>query len=164
MTSGSPAVLKASRYAVISADGHAGADLWQLLKTVARQTKGRDDGRLWIADSKAVYSPTRGIKQLERGVLAALLAPETLEHHTNGDRLTLAGWIDRVAAPAHVHLREECWYVGDDLRDIQAGRAAGMATIAAAWGYCGHAEPATWEADVLAHTPLDVLKLIQRVA
>ena len=23
-----------------------------------------------------------------------------------------------------------CWYVGDDLRDIQAGQAAGMATIA----------------------------------
>lgn len=57
---------------------------------------------------------------------------------------------------------EACWYVGDDLRDIQAGRAAGMTTIAAAWGYCGHAEPATWEADALAHTPLDVLELIQR--
>jgi phosphoglycolate phosphatase len=56
---------------------------------------------------------------------------------------------------------EECWYVGDDLRDIQAGRAAGMATIAAAWGYCGHAEPATWEADALAETPLGVLELIQ---
>jgi N-acetyl-D-muramate 6-phosphate phosphatase len=54
----------------------------------------------------------------------------------------------------------ECWYVGDDLRDIQAGRAAGMATVAAAWGYCGHAEPTTWEADALALTPLDVLKLI----
>lgn len=30
-----------------------------------------------------------------------------------------------------------CVYVGDDLRDIQAGRAAGMATLAAAWGYLG---------------------------
>jgi N-acetyl-D-muramate 6-phosphate phosphatase len=59
---------------------------------------------------------------------------------------------------------EECWYVGDDLRDIEAGRAAGMTTIAAAWGYCGHAEPATWEADALTHTPLDVLDLIQRAA
>jgi len=57
---------------------------------------------------------------------------------------------------------EECWYVGDDLRDIQAGRAAGMKTIAAAWGYCGHAEPVTWEADALAETPLDVLDLIRK--
>lgn len=55
---------------------------------------------------------------------------------------------------------EECWYVGDDLRDIQAGRAAGMITIAAAWGYCGHAEPATWEADAIALMPLDVLGLL----
>ncbi|HEY0845964.1 MAG TPA: HAD-IA family hydrolase [Noviherbaspirillum sp.] len=56
----------------------------------------------------------------------------------------------------------ECWYVGDDLRDIQAGHAAGMTTIAAAWGYCGHAEPVTWEADAMAATPLDVLELIKQ--
>ncbi|OWW19196.1 HAD family hydrolase [Noviherbaspirillum denitrificans] len=59
---------------------------------------------------------------------------------------------------------EECWYVGDDLRDIQAGRAAGMITVAAAWGYCGHAEPTTWEADVMAATPLDVLASIRTAA
>lgn len=58
----------------------------------------------------------------------------------------------------------ECWYVGDDLRDIQAGRAAGMVTIAAAWGYCGHAEPAAWDADAMALTPLDVLKLLPAAA
>ena len=58
----------------------------------------------------------------------------------------------------------DCWYVGDDLRDIVAGRAAGMTTIAAAWGYCGNAEPTTWEADALAATPLDVLDLIRNVS
>lgn len=57
----------------------------------------------------------------------------------------------------------ECWYVGDDLRDIQAGCAAGMATVAAAWGYCGHAEPTTWEADAMALMPLDLLKLLPDV-
>lgn len=55
---------------------------------------------------------------------------------------------------------QECWYVGDDLRDIQAGRAAGMPTIAAAWGYCGHAEPVTWEADALADEPSAILGLL----
>lgn len=54
-----------------------------------------------------------------------------------------------------------CWYVGDDLRDIQAGRAAGMVTIAAGWGYCGNIEPASWGADVLAATPLDLLDLVR---
>ena len=58
----------------------------------------------------------------------------------------------------------ECWYVGDDMRDIEAGRAAGMATVAAAWGYCGHAEPATWQADAVATAPLDVLELINHAA
>ncbi|MFJ3314468.1 HAD family hydrolase [Herbaspirillum huttiense] len=55
---------------------------------------------------------------------------------------------------------EDCWYVGDDLRDIQAGRAANMPTIAAAWGYCGHSEPAAWQADALLHAPLDILTLL----
>lgn len=51
---------------------------------------------------------------------------------------------------------EECWYVGDDLRDIQAGRAAGMKTIAAAWGYCGETAPSTWNADWLMETPSEL--------
>lgn len=52
---------------------------------------------------------------------------------------------------------EACWYVGDDLRDIQAGQAAGMATVAAAWGYCGDSGPVTWNADVIADTPPEIL-------
>jgi N-acetyl-D-muramate 6-phosphate phosphatase len=55
---------------------------------------------------------------------------------------------------------EQCWYVGDDLRDVQAGRAAGMATIAAAWGYCGNVEPASWDADAMAATPAELLQLV----
>lgn len=55
---------------------------------------------------------------------------------------------------------QKCWYVGDDLRDIQAGQAAGMATIAAGWGYCGNVEPGTWKADALVATPLELLDLI----
>lgn len=54
----------------------------------------------------------------------------------------------------------DCWYVGDDLRDIQAGRAAGMATVAAAWGYCGALEPSTWEADAIVQTPAELLERI----
>lgn len=56
----------------------------------------------------------------------------------------------------------ECWYVGDDLRDIDAGKAAGMPTIAAGWGYCGHTDPADWLADLIASHPLDLLPLLPR--
>jgi phosphoglycolate phosphatase len=55
---------------------------------------------------------------------------------------------------------EQCWYVGDDLRDIQAGQAAGMMTVAAGWGYCGEQAPATWNADALAESPQQLLELI----
>jgi 2-phosphoglycolate phosphatase len=66
-------------------------------------------------------------------------------------------------AARRLHLApQDCWYVGDDLRDIQAGRAAGMPTIAAGWGYCGNVEPGTWGADALAASVLELLDLIDR--
>ena len=52
-----------------------------------------------------------------------------------------------------------CVYVGDDLRDVQAGRAAGMRTVAAAWGYLGVGGPiAGWHADAVIERPEDFLQ------
>lgn len=52
-----------------------------------------------------------------------------------------------------------CVYVGDDRRDIQAGRAAGMATLAAAWGYLGPGESVhAWGADAVLQSPNELLK------
>ena len=52
-------------------------------------------------------------------------------------------------------------YVGDDIRDIVAGKAAGMKTIAAAYGYCGCEEPPeAWGADYLVRHPLELLEII----
>ena len=49
---------------------------------------------------------------------------------------------------------QDCAYVGDDLRDVQAGRAAGMATVAAAWGYLGDGEAVEdWGADAVCADP-----------
>jgi len=51
----------------------------------------------------------------------------------------------------------QCVYVGDDLRDVQAGRAAGMSTVAAAYGYCGDELPVhQWEADALIAHPREL--------
>jgi len=53
----------------------------------------------------------------------------------------------------------DCVYVGDDLRDVQAGRAAGMRTIAAAWGYLGLGEPiGAWNADAVIDSPGELLQ------
>jgi 2-phosphoglycolate phosphatase len=55
----------------------------------------------------------------------------------------------------------ECIYVGDDLRDVQAGRAAGMQTAAVRWGYLGAGDPIeAWGADYLLEEPIDLLKLL----
>ena len=52
-------------------------------------------------------------------------------------------------------------YVGDDIRDIMAGKAAGMKTIAAAYGYCGCEEPPeAWGADFLVRHPKELLAII----
>jgi len=52
-------------------------------------------------------------------------------------------------------------YVGDDIRDIVAGKAAGMKTIAAAYGYCGCEEPPeAWGADYLVRHPKELLAII----
>ena len=59
---------------------------------------------------------------------------------------------------------EQCWYVGDDLRDIEAGKAAGMVTVACAWGYCGAIAPSTWGADYLFDTPDQLLAALRDVA
>jgi phosphoglycolate phosphatase len=54
---------------------------------------------------------------------------------------------------------QACVYVGDDLRDVQAGRAAGMATLVAAWGYLGEGEPVhAWGADAVIEQPHGLLK------
>ncbi len=55
----------------------------------------------------------------------------------------------------------DCLYVGDDERDMLAGRAAGVATVAASYGYLGpDASIERWPADAVIHRPADLLKLI----
>jgi len=56
---------------------------------------------------------------------------------------------------SHCH---ECLYVGDAERDIEAGRRAGMTTLAALFGYIGeHDSPDTWGADGMISQPSEIL-------
>lgn len=56
---------------------------------------------------------------------------------------------------------DRCMYVGDDLRDIIAGRRAGMRTIAAAYGYLGKGTAVNdWNADAIIARPADLLGLL----
>ena len=53
---------------------------------------------------------------------------------------------------------ERCVYVGDAERDIQAGRAAGMTTVVAAYGYLSADDnPHSWHPDGIVEVPGDLL-------
>ena len=55
-----------------------------------------------------------------------------------------------------------CVYVGDDLRDIEAGAAAGMATIVAGYGYMGvGGDPRRWPATGWIDRPRDLVDWLQ---
>jgi len=53
-----------------------------------------------------------------------------------------------------------CVYVGDDLRDIQAARAAGMRCVAVEYGYHGvdNPGPRAWNADAVISRPEELLE------
>lgn len=58
---------------------------------------------------------------------------------------------------------ERCVYVGDASRDIEAGRAAGMATVAVAYGYItADDDPASWGADRVVADPLELATLLTK--
>lgn len=58
-------------------------------------------------------------------------------------------------APAH------CLYVGDDERDVIAGRAAGMKTAAVRYGYLNGSDPASWGADAVIASPMELLRFFE---
>ena len=52
----------------------------------------------------------------------------------------------------------DCVYVGDDERDIQAGRAVGMKTVLVNWGYIADSDDTdSWQADITIDQPLALL-------
>ena len=55
-------------------------------------------------------------------------------------------------------------YIGDHDRDIEAGRAAGMKTIAAAYGYISKKQNVEgWQADSIAKHPQDIHSILERL-
>jgi N-acetyl-D-muramate 6-phosphate phosphatase len=57
---------------------------------------------------------------------------------------------------------QHCIYVGDDERDIVAGLAAGMGTVAATYGYLGaKSNPLEWGAHAAIKSPYELLQLLR---
>lgn len=110
---------------------------------------------LWgIVTNKAERYARPLLQQLGYGTRAAcLIGGDTTGHLKPHPEPLLA------AARAIGIAAQDCIYVGDDQRDIEAGRAAGMRTVAVRFGYLNGSNPETWGADSLVSSPAEIEKL-----
>jgi len=125
----------------------------QLLKTL------RDHGHAWgIVTNK--------MEQLAQPIIAHLGLAADCAVAVGGDTTAHAKPHPEpllYAARTAGYAPRDCIYIGDDARDIAAGRAAGMPTIAAAYGYCDPTSIASWGADHVAQTPNDLWPILRKM-
>jgi hypothetical protein len=77
--------------------------LWQALRPIVTKTRDRTGRKLHINDSKIVYSPSTGLKELERSILCLLTA-------STGPLDDLSAVLSRVADHVVLELQEYPWY------------------------------------------------------
>jgi 2-phosphoglycolate phosphatase len=120
----------------------------------------KNEGMAWgIVTNKATYLATPIVTALGLAQDCAVLVCGDTTAHSKPHPLPLLH-----AAQQAGYDVERCLYVGDDLRDIQAAQAAGMPSIAAAYGYCGPEHPPeTWQADHCAYSAREMWPAIQRL-
>jgi phosphoglycolate phosphatase len=120
----------------------------------------KDEGMAWgIVTNKATYLATPIVQALGLAQDCAVLVCGDTTAHAKPHPLPLLH-----AAQQAGYDVERCLYVGDDLRDIQAAQAAGMPSIAAAYGYCGPEHPPeTWQADHCAYSAREMWPAIKQL-
>lgn len=88
---------------------------------------------------------------------AVVVCPDDVERTKPfPDPLYLAA--DTLKIPA-----QDCWYLGDHVRDIVAGKAASMPTIATLYGYIEpHDKPEDWQADIMVNNVEEITQLLTK--
>lgn len=116
------------------------------------------EGRRWgIVTNKAARFTQPVVEGLQLHRRAAVVISGDTTPHSKPHPAPLLEAARRVGVEA-----AHCVYVGDDHRDILAGRAAGMLTLAAGWGYLGHGEPIdAWGAHAVLADPAALLNWLQ---
>jgi pyrophosphatase PpaX len=119
--------------------------------------KLRDRGyALGVVTSKSRQFAERGLRlcNLWEFIEVFISMDDTSRHKPHPEPLLLA--LEKLqVAPA------QAVYVGDSRHDMQAGRAAGLRTVAALWGPVPRSELELENPDVLAHTPQILLNIFQ---
>jgi pyrophosphatase PpaX len=117
----------------------------------------RDRGyALGVVTSKSRQFAERGLRlcNLWEFIEVFISMDDTSRHKPHPEPLLLALEKLQVAPKQAV-------YVGDSRHDMQAGRAAGLRTVAALWGPVPRNELELENPDVLAHTPQTLLNIFQ---
>lgn len=115
------------------------------------------EGTPWgIVTNKATRFAAPLVESLGLGArMATLVCGDTTAHAKPHPQPLLEAARRVGAAP------ERCVYVGDDYRDVVAGRAAAMHTIVAGWGYLGAGDaPEAWGADAIVEEPDELIGLL----
>ena len=100
-------------------------DLWRAFAGIVEQTAPVDDSHIQIADSKQVYSPAKGLVNLERGVLRALAVHRRCAESGDGDAkpstplanfpMSFRQLFGHVGICPAEELDSEPWFAGADL-------------------------------------------------
>lgn len=138
----------------------------QGLALESRLFPGLDDCLKWLEKRDIPWGvvtnkPSRYTVPLLRGLklhqrCAVTVCPDHVTHKKPHPEplLTACEWLS--VDPANAI------YVGDHVRDIEAGKAAGNLTLAAAWGYLEEgADIQQWNADAVIQTPAQLQSYLQ---
>lgn len=138
-----------------AARGNVSTGLYEGMDGVLRDLESRGIG--WgIVTNKVGWLAAPMVEQLGLASrCGALVAGDTLQQRKPHPAPVLHACALMKVDPART------LFVGDDLRDIEAGQAAGMRTIAAAWGYLNGGDPHRWGADCVAESVIDLTSCLR---
>ena len=115
------------------------------------------DGLRWgIVTNKAERFALPLMHQLGYGTRSACIIGGDTTPHMKPHPAPLLAAAEILGLPA-----TQCVYVGDDERDILAGKAAGMKTVAVRFGYLNGGNPDAWGADSVVSAPLEILEKLR---
>lgn len=116
------------------------------------------DGLRWgIVTNKAERFALPLMRQLGYGTRAACIIGGDTTGHMKPHPAPLLAAAKIIELPP-----SSCLYIGDDERDIVAGKAAGMQTIAVRFGYLNGSNPDNWGATAVVDTPAEILQRIHQ--
>ena len=126
------------------------------METVLRYIEA--NGLTWgVVTNKPAYLTTPLLAKLRLDIRAAVVVSGDTVAYSKPHPAPLQFAARQISAKT-----QQCVYIGDARRDIEAGRAAGMRCLAAAYGYVIPGDPPDdWGADAIVESPISILDWLE---